>query len=80
MAQSITGLPRVAYAPADAGYRDAVAERTGLINVFDQEGEQKKKANSKVKGWKYPNNDDFSKWRAGDMMLLLVMNLLIILV
>lgn len=70
VAQSITGLPRVAYAPADAGYRDAVAERTGLINIFDQEGEQKKHANSRAKGWKYPTEQDFTTWRAGDIITL----------
>lgn len=70
VAQTITGLPRVAYAPADAGYRDAVAERTGLVNIFDQEGKQKTNANSKTPGWKYPNEQDFTTWRAGDIVTL----------
>lgn len=70
IAQSITGLPRVAYAPADAAYRDAVAERTGLINVFNQEGEQRTNANSNTSGWKYPTEQDFTTWRAGDIVTL----------
>jgi hypothetical protein len=70
VAQSITGLPREAYAPADAGYRDAVAKRTGLINIFDQEGYEKTHANSNDAAWKYPTSDDFSKWKAGDIVTL----------
>ena len=70
IAQSITGLPRVAYAPSDAAYRDAVAERTGLINVFNQEGEQKTNANSNTSGWKYPTEQDFTTWRVGDIVTL----------
>ena len=69
-AQKITGLPREKYAPADAAYRDAVAKRTGLINLFDQEGDQKTNANSNIEGWKYPKANDFSNWKAGDIVTL----------
>lgn len=69
-AQKITGLPYSSYAPADAGYRDAVAERYGLTNVFDQEGDQKRNANSRGKGWKYPSSQDFKNWKAGDIVTL----------
>lgn len=69
-AQKITGLPREKYAPADAAYRDAVAKRTGLINLFDQEGDQKTNANSNIEGWKYPKSSDFSNWKAGDIVTL----------
>ena len=69
-AQNITGLPYVSYAPADAAYRDAVAKRTGLKNIFDQEGSQKTSADSRGKGWKYPTSDDFKNWKAGDIVTL----------
>jgi hypothetical protein len=69
-AQNITGLPYVAYAPADAAYRDAVAKRTGLKNIFDQEGSQKTSADSRGKGWKYPTSADFKNWKAGDIVTL----------
>jgi hypothetical protein len=69
-AQKITGLPYESYAPSNASYRDAVAERTGLQNIFDQEGSQKTTANSRANGWKYPNNDDFKNWKAGDIVTL----------
>lgn len=69
-AMNITGLPIESYAPANAAYRDAVAERTGLQNVFNQEGEQKKYANSGNPGWKYPTTEDFNKWKAGDIVVL----------
>lgn len=69
-AQKITGLPYSSYAPADAGYRDAVAERYGLTNVFDQEGDQKRNANSRGEGWKYPTSQDFKNWKAGDIVTL----------
>ena len=69
-AQKITGLPLVDYAPSDAAYRDAVAKRTGLINIFDQEGDQRIAANSSESDWKYPTKEDFDKWRAGDIVTL----------
>ena len=69
-AMKITGLPMVDYAPADAAFRDAVAERTGLQNIFGQEGEQKRNANSGNPGWKYPTSEDFKKWKAGDIVVL----------
>jgi hypothetical protein len=69
-AQKITGLPYESYAPADATFRDAVAERTGLQNIFDQEGEQRRNANSNLPNWKYPEPNDFNKWKAGDIVTL----------
>lgn len=69
-AQKITGLPLVSYAPSDAGYRDAVAKRTGLQSIFDQTGEQQKKANSRAAGWRFPTSEDFKTWRAGDIVTL----------
>jgi hypothetical protein len=69
-AQKITGLPLVAYGPADAGYRDAVAKRTGMQNIFDQTGQQQKKANSRASGWRFPTKEDFKNWRAGDIVTL----------
>jgi hypothetical protein len=69
-AQAITGLPYNSYAPADAGYRDAVAKRSGLKNVFDQDGKQKTNANSRGEGWKYPSDQDFRSWKAGDIVTL----------
>lgn len=69
-AQKITGLPIESYAPANAGYRDAVAERYGLKNIFDQEGEQKRLANSHKDDWKYPTEQDFKNWKAGDIVVL----------
>jgi hypothetical protein len=69
-AMKLTGLPKESYAPANAGYRDAVAERTGLQRIFDQEGEQRKNAESRSAGWKYPTENDFSTWRIGDIVVL----------
>jgi hypothetical protein len=69
-AQKITGLPYQAYAPADAAYRDAVSRRYGLKNIFDQEGRQKVNADSFDKDWKFPTDNDFSKWKAGDIVTL----------
>ena len=69
-AMSITGLPFASYAPANAGYRDAVAERYGLQNVFDQTGSQKRASNSRAKDWRHPTDNDFKTWKAGDIVVL----------
>lgn len=70
-AQKITGLPLSSYGPANAGYRDAVAKRTGMQEIFQQiDPRQIKKANSKSYGWHYPTQEDFSKWKAGDIVTL----------
>lgn len=69
-AMKITGLPIASYAPANAGYRDAVAERYGLQNIFDQADSEKRTANSKSRNWIYPSTDDFKKFKAGDVIVL----------
>lgn len=69
-AQKITGLPWASYAPADATFRDAVAERSGLKNLFDQTGDLRRNADSHQPNWKYPTKADFDKWKAGDIVSL----------
>ena len=69
-AQKITGLPYQSYAPADATFRDAVAERQGLKNLFDQTGDLRRNADSHQPNWKYPTKTDFDKWKAGDIVTL----------